>query len=189
MGRGQRLPELTLTVEENNRLAEWTRRRKSAQALALRAGIVLACAQGELNGDVARRLRVTSQTVGKWWQRFVDQRLDGLLDAPRPGQPRKISDAQVEQVIALTLGEPAGGRDALEHAAMAKAARLNQTAASRIATKRSSCPPIRCSSTRCVTSSVCIWHRPLVLWSCVSMRNLKSRHWTVRSRCCRCRLA
>src|SRR2546426_9267492 len=85
MGRGRRLPELTLTGEENNRLVEWTRRRKSAQALALRARIVLACADGALNGDVARRLHVTSQTVGKWRQRFVDLRLDGLLDAPVPG--------------------------------------------------------------------------------------------------------
>ena len=67
-----------LTVEENNRLVEWTRRRKSAQALALRAGIVLACTHGELNGEVAQRLHVTAQTVGKWRQRFVDLRLDGL---------------------------------------------------------------------------------------------------------------
>lgn len=132
MRRGRRLPELTLTVEENNRLAEWTRRRKSAQALALRAGIVLACAQGELNGDVARRLRVTAQTVGKWRQRFVDLRLDGLLDAPRPGQPRKISDAQVEQVIALTLESRPAGATHWSTRQMAKTARLNQTAVSRI---------------------------------------------------------
>ena len=132
MRRGRRLPELTLTVEENNRLAEWTRRRKSGQALALRAGIVLACAQGELNGDVARRLRVTAQTVGKWRQRFVDLRLDGLLDAPRPGQPRKISDAQVEQVIALTLESRPAGATHWSTRQMAKTARLNQTAVSRI---------------------------------------------------------
>ena len=132
MRRGRRLPELTLTVEENNRLAEWTRRRKSVQALALRAGIVLACAQGELNGDIARRLRVTAQTVGKWRQRFVDLRLDGLLDAPRPGQPRKISDAQVEQVIALTLESRPAGATHWSTRQMAKTARLNQTAVSRI---------------------------------------------------------
>ena len=132
MRRGRRLPELTLTVEENNRLVEWTRRRKSAQALALRAGIVLACAHGELNGEVARRLRVTVQTVGKWRQRFVDLRLDGLLDAPRPGQPRKISDAQVEQVIALTLESRPAGATHWSTRQMAKAAHLNQTAVSRI---------------------------------------------------------
>ncbi len=132
MRRGRRMAELTLTVEENNRLAEWARRRKSAQGLALRAGIVLACAQGELNGDIARRLRVTAQTVGKWRQRFVDLRLDGLLDAPRPGQPRKISDAQVEQVIALTLESRPAGATHWSTRQMAKVARLNQTAVSRI---------------------------------------------------------
>jgi transposase len=81
-------------------------------------------AHGELNGDVARRLRVTVQTVGKWRQRFVDLRLDGLLDAPRPGQPRKISDAQVEQVIALTLESRPAGATHWSTRQMAKAARL-----------------------------------------------------------------
>lgn len=77
MRRGRRLPELTLTVEENNRLIEWTRRRKSAQALALRARTVLACAHGERNGELAKRLHVTLQTVGKWGRRFIDLRQDG----------------------------------------------------------------------------------------------------------------
>ena len=103
MGAGRPLPQLTLTVEENNRLVEWARRRTTAQALALRARIVLACAQGATNTEVSERLRVTLQTVGKWRQRFIDQRLDGLLDAPRPGQPRKITDAKVEEVLAMTL--------------------------------------------------------------------------------------
>ena len=75
------LPELTLTAEENNRLLEWARRRTTAQALALRARIVLTCAQGTTNRQVAERCRVTVQTVGKWRRRFVEQRLDGLLDA------------------------------------------------------------------------------------------------------------
>ena len=97
MGVGRALPELALTVEENNRLVEWTRRRTTAQALAL-ARIVLACAQGQSNRQVARRCQVTVQTVGNWRRRFVEQRLDGLLDAPRPGQPRKITDAKVEEV-------------------------------------------------------------------------------------------
>lgn len=129
---GRPLPELKLTVEENNRLLEWTRRRTSAQALALRARIVLACAQGTLNTEVAKRLNVTLQTVGKWRRRFVQQRLDGLLDAPRPGQPRKISDAKVEQVIAMTLERKP--RDATHWSTrqMAKATGLNQTAVSRI---------------------------------------------------------
>ena len=99
----RRGPELTLTVEENNRLVEWERRRTTAQALALRARIVLACAQGASTDEVAQRLRVIPQTVRRWRQRFVKQRLDGLLDAPRPGQPRKITDAKVEEVLAMTL--------------------------------------------------------------------------------------
>jgi hypothetical protein len=109
MGAGRPLPELRLTVEENNRLVEWTRRRTTAQALALRARIVLACTQGATNTEVSQRLRATPQTVGKWRQRFVDQRLDGLLDAP--GQPRKITYAKVEEVLAMTLERrPPGGR-------------------------------------------------------------------------------
>jgi len=132
MGRGRRLLELTLTDEENNRLVEWTRRRKSAQALALRARIVLACAGGALNRDVAKRLQVTPRTVGKWRQRFVDLRLDGLLDAPRPGQPRKISDAKVEEIIALTLESRPADATHWSTRQMAKVASLNQTAVTRI---------------------------------------------------------
>jgi transposase len=103
MRRGRPLPELTLTAGENNRLVELTRRRTTAQALALRARIVLACAQGASTSEVAQRLAVIAHTVRKWRQRFIDQRLDGLLDAPRLGQPRRISDARVEEVLAMTL--------------------------------------------------------------------------------------
>ena len=78
------------------------------------------------------RLQVTSQTVGKWRQRFIDLRLDGLLDAPRPGQPRKISDAQVEEVIALTLERKPTDATHWSTRQMAKATRLNQTAVGRI---------------------------------------------------------
>jgi transposase len=132
MGLGRPLPELKLTVEENNRLTEWSRRRKSAQALALRARIVLACAQGASNTSVAQCLRVTMQTVGKWRARFVAQRLDGLLDAPRPGQPRKISDAKVEEVIALTLERKPVNATHWSTRQMAKASKLNPTAVGRI---------------------------------------------------------
>ena len=132
MGPGRPLPQLTLTMEENNRLVEWSRRRTSAQALALRARIVLACAQGASNTEVAKRLSITLQTVGKWRKRFVDQRLDGLLDAPRPGQPRKISDAQVERVIAMTLERRPADATHWSTRQMAKATGLNQTAVGRI---------------------------------------------------------
>ncbi len=82
----------------------WLRRRKTAQALAQRAQLVLAAADGRSNQDVARMmLRLTIWTVGKWRRRFLAQRLDGLLDEPRPGAPRTITDADVERVITLTL--------------------------------------------------------------------------------------
>ncbi len=105
MSRGRRLSELKLTAQENNQLIEWTRRHKTSQALALRSRIVLACAQGADNSAVARRYQVTRQMVGKWRSRFLEQRLDGLLDEPRPGAPRKLGDARIEQLIATTLNE------------------------------------------------------------------------------------
>ena len=105
MSRGPRLGELKLTMEEHNQLVEWTRRHKTSQALVLRSRIVLACAQGADNSEVARRCRVTRQTVGKWRRRFLEQRIDGLLDEPRPGAPRKLDDARIEQLIATTLNE------------------------------------------------------------------------------------
>ena len=105
MKLGRPLPELVLSVAENNQLIEWTRRHKTSQALALRARIILACAQNATNGEVAGRVRATPQTVGKWRQRFVEHRLNGLLDEPRPGTPRRIGDARVERLIATTLNE------------------------------------------------------------------------------------
>jgi transposase len=83
-------------------LQGWTRQPKCAQALALRARIILLCAGGRSNTEAANELRVTQQTVGKWRQRFLEKRLDGLLDEPRSGTSRKLSDAQVERVLTLT---------------------------------------------------------------------------------------
>ena len=103
MGRGRPIPPLALDGAERETLEQWTRRPKTAQALALRARIVLACADGHSNTRVAADLRVCVDTVGKWRSRFLEQRLDGLLDQPRSGRPRMIDDADVERVIALTL--------------------------------------------------------------------------------------
>jgi transposase len=103
MRRGPKLEPILLTTEERNRLAEWTRRHKTSQALAMRARIVLSCQGDRSNGEIAQQLRVTPQTVGKWRTRFARKRLDGLLDEPRPGAPHTIDDAVVEQVIAKTL--------------------------------------------------------------------------------------
>ena len=103
MAIGRPIPPLTLTPDEREALERWVRRPKTAQALAQRARIVLACAAGKNNTIVARDLHLAKATVGKWRTRFVEQRLDGLLDEPRPGAPRKISDAAVERVLTLTL--------------------------------------------------------------------------------------
>jgi transposase len=121
-----------LTSEESNRLLEWTRRHKTSQALALRARIVLACQQGRFDGEVARELRITRQTVGKWRRRFQSARLEGLLDEPRPGAPRTISDTVVEQVIAKTLHEKPRAATHWSSRAMAKSSGLSQSAVVRI---------------------------------------------------------
>jgi transposase len=133
MARGR--PKAPLTVSEADRatLERWTRRRKTSQALALRARIVLACAQGTSNVAVAAELGVTHQTVGKWRARFVDAGIGGLLDEPRPGTPRRISDDKVEQVIVDTLEEtPPGEATHWSTRDMAKRAGISQTSVSRI---------------------------------------------------------
>src|SRR3954447_4721727 len=94
---------LILTDDERQKLQTWASRPKSTQRLATRAKIVLACAEGLDNKDVAARLRVNAVTVGKWRRRFLEDRLDGLTDEPRPGAPRKITDAHVERVVTKTL--------------------------------------------------------------------------------------
>ena len=103
MSRGRPIALLALDGAERETLEQWTRRPKTAQELALRARIVLAYADGRSNTGVAAELRVCVDTVGKWRSRFLEQRLDGLLDQPRSGRPRMIDGADVERVIALTL--------------------------------------------------------------------------------------
>jgi transposase len=94
---------IELTDDERARLDAWTRRRTSAQGLAQRARIVLAAADGRSNTEIAQRVGVTRPTVTKWRNRFAEYRLDGLVDEPRPGRPRTITDDQVEEVIVKTL--------------------------------------------------------------------------------------
>lgn len=94
---------LEVSDDERDQLLRWSRRAKSAQALALRSRIVLGCADGLSNRDVAERERVNQATVGKWRRRFVEARLDGLSDDPRPGRPPSITAEQVEDVVVATL--------------------------------------------------------------------------------------
>src|SRR2546429_2253184 len=94
---------IELTDEERAVLEGWVRRRTSAQALAVRARIVLAAAEGDTNTEIAERLCVSRPTVTRWRRRFAERGLDGLTDEPRPGRPRTITDEQVEEVIVKTL--------------------------------------------------------------------------------------
>ena len=92
-----------LSVGERAQLEAWTRRRTSAQALAMRSRIVLLAADGLSNTEIADELGIHRNVAGKWRSRFVEHRLDGLTDEPRPGRPRTVTDEQVEQVIVKTL--------------------------------------------------------------------------------------
>jgi transposase len=100
---GRPKAELALSDGERATLERWARRAKSSQILALRARIVLACAEGHDNKETAELLRCHEDTVGKWRRRFIEKRLDGLTDEPRPGRVPTISDEQVEKVVVDTL--------------------------------------------------------------------------------------
>ena len=132
MQPGRPKAELTLTTSERSELERLARRPKSAQALALRARIVLGCAESATNSAVAAQLGICGATVGKWRRRFVENGLDGLVDEPRPGAPRTISDEDVERVIALTLESSPPDATHWSTRSMGKATGMGQSAVSRI---------------------------------------------------------
>jgi transposase len=103
MRTGRPKKPLEITDEDRHKLQTMAHRPKSAQALAMRARIVLFCGEGMRNSEVACKLRITGATVGKWRARFREEGLDGLLDEPRVGAPRKITDRQIEEVVTKTL--------------------------------------------------------------------------------------
>jgi transposase len=124
---------LTLTDQERETLQRWARRPKSAQQLALRSKIVLACAAGKDNKAVAAELAVHQVTVGKWRSRFLACRLEGLTDEDRPGRPRTISDEKVEEVIVKALEQPPPDNDShWSTRSMARVTGMSQTAICRI---------------------------------------------------------
>jgi transposase len=133
MPRGPAAVAIELTDEERTALERMARRRRSAAGLAQRCRIVLACAEGLTNVAAAECVGVSVPTVRRWRGRYARLRLDGLLDEPRPGQPRRISDEQVEDVIVKTLeSAPPDGGTYWSTRQMAAASGLNQTAVSRI---------------------------------------------------------
>lgn len=123
---------LVLSAEERDQLQRWSRRSTSAQALALRSRIVLGCAEGLDNKQVAARERVTQQTVGKWRARFVEFRLDGLNDEPRPGRPASITGDQVEDVVVATLESTPANATHWSRAKMAERSGLSKSSIGRI---------------------------------------------------------
>jgi len=123
---------LELSVEERAQLSRWARRRKSAQALALRSRIVLACAQGLSNKDVAAGEQVSAPTVGKWRSRFVEARLDGLVDDPRPGRPATVTAGQVEDVVVITLESTPSNATHWSRSKMAQRSGLSSSTIGRI---------------------------------------------------------
>ena len=132
MQRGRPKAPLLVPEEDRSQLLRWSKRPKSSNGLARRADIVLRCADGLSNSSVAAQLRITQQTVGKWRSRYVERGLAGLLDEPRPGAPRRITDDQVEAVVVKTLESTP--RDATHWSTreMAKASGLSDTSVLRI---------------------------------------------------------
>src|SRR3990170_2533891 len=129
---GRPKKELKLTGEERQKLEQWARRPKTAQRLALRSRIVLRCADGLSNQAVARQLRTSGATVGKWRERFRTARLEGLADEPRPGAPREIADAQVEDLITRTLESTPPEATHWSTRSMARATKVSRATISRI---------------------------------------------------------
>lgn len=132
MPRGPKPLPLTLTDDERVKLTDWANRPTSAQRLATRARIVLQAADGRANTAIAAHLRLTLPTVRKWRERFAARRLDGLTDAPRPGTPRSITDAQVEAAVTRTLESTPADATHWSTRTPARDLGLSQTAVSRI---------------------------------------------------------
>src|ERR1700689_5726389 len=142
MAMGRPTNPLNVTREEREKLTMLSRRPKTGQALAMRARIVLCCDDGLSNDEVSKRLGITGATVSKWRERFRVQRLEGLLDEPRPGAPRSITDAQVERVVTNTLESMPANRTPWRTRLMAEKTGPSQTAIGGFC-RASGCAPYR----------------------------------------------
>jgi transposase len=132
MRTGRPKKPLTLAPADKEKLELLARRPKTAQRLALRSKIVLRAAQGQANQAIARALGVTGATVGKWRERFREQGMEGLSDEPRPGTPRKITDAKVEEAVTRTLESLPQAATHWSTRSLAKQVGLSQSAVVRI---------------------------------------------------------
>jgi transposase len=132
MSRGRPVKEIKLSPEEHGKLSLIAQRPKSQQGMALRARIILGCSQGKSNQAVAKDLKLCVHTVGKWRRRFGAEGLAGLVDAPRSGAPREISDQKVEEVVTKTLETTPPARTHWSSWLMAKEAKISQHSVRRI---------------------------------------------------------
>src|SRR5438105_3516765 len=195
---GPKMAVLVLSEAERSELMLLSARRKTGQALALRARIVLECARGLEDRAVAARLRVAKGTVGKWRRRLVEHRLDGLRDDPRSGAPRTIEDADIEAVIVKTLESMPENATHWSSRGMAKASGISVSSVQRIwrafglqphrieTFKLSTDPDFVVKS---ATLSGFTSRRPSTPSCSASMRRARFRRWTAASQCCRCGLA
>jgi transposase len=131
-GRGRPVTAVVLSEDERQTLERWARRPTSSQALAQRCRIVLGCAAGKPNNEVAAEVGVWPQTVGVWRRRFVERRLNGLVDEPRPGGPRTISDEQIEAVVVVRLERAPNDATHWSRASMATKTGLSKSTIGRI---------------------------------------------------------
>ena len=131
-GRGRRAVVINLEDEERETLERWSRRRSTVQGLAMRSRIVLAAADGATNVDIAAVVGCSQVTVSKWRNRFVRRGIDGLYDDPRPGPPRRIDDAKIEEVVVKTLEETPTDATHWSTRSMAKTVGLSQSSISAI---------------------------------------------------------
>jgi transposase len=125
-------PAVNLTDDERAELLSWSRRSKSANALAMRSRIVLAAADGLSNTAIADKLDINISSARKWRTRFVADRLDGLLDEPRPGRPRVVGDEKIKDLITATLETTPPDATHWSTRSMAEHLGLSQTMVSRV---------------------------------------------------------
>ena len=129
---GRPKPVLQLDASEREQLERWARRGRTEQRLAVRSRIVLRCADGLDNDEVARELAVDPKTVSKWRARFVERRLSGVYDEPRPGVPRSVTDDQVEEIIRRTIEDTPPAATHWSTRSMAARSGVSQSTVSRI---------------------------------------------------------